>query len=415
MDNVTHSLIGLIVGESAATHARLQGLSQTTRRTALLTVALVGSNTPDLDLLWSLRTSARSSLDYMLWHRGYTHTVLGCLALALMVYAGTELILRCQRHSPSLQDRLLLLGTAVLATVLHLAMDYLNSYGVHAFWPLDSRWQYGDRVFIVEPLYWAAAAPLFVRLRSMGSRLLFGSAILGVIVFGLGTHMVSPLSCLLLGLGFAALVAWGARLQAQHAARLSLSLALAVTAAFALAGWKAGKTAQGLALEYFPQARLIDHVLTPQPVNPMCWDVLLLSTSGDEFVARHAVLSLAPAVVAAAQCPFSRPVPHAAPWTPLSLPASAGVHWMGQVTLSRSMLKRLSARDCDAAAFLLFARAPFIASGLLGTVLGDLRFDRDGEAAEFEVPASQDIAAPAGNGCRRAAPWSAPRADLLRP
>lgn len=77
MDNVTHTLVGLIVGESAATHARPRerGLSIQTRRTALMAVAVVGSNSPDLDLLVSLRGSSAGNLDYMLWHRGYTHTL----------------------------------------------------------------------------------------------------------------------------------------------------------------------------------------------------------------------------------------------------------------------------------------------------------------------------------------------------
>ena len=33
-------------------------------------------------------------------------------------------------------------------TLLHLGMDFLNSYGVHPFWPIQNRWVYGDSVFI---------------------------------------------------------------------------------------------------------------------------------------------------------------------------------------------------------------------------------------------------------------------------
>ena len=96
MDNVTHTLVGLIVGGAAAAHSvpREGGLPSQIRRTALLSVALLGSNSPDLDLLVSFGGSSAGNLDYMLWHRGYTHTVLGCAALTLLLYAATELVLR---------------------------------------------------------------------------------------------------------------------------------------------------------------------------------------------------------------------------------------------------------------------------------------------------------------------------------
>src|SRR4029453_7993236 len=36
----------------------------------------------------------------------------------------------------------------------HLALDALNSYGVHPFYPADNRWYFGDAVFILEPWLW---------------------------------------------------------------------------------------------------------------------------------------------------------------------------------------------------------------------------------------------------------------------
>lgn len=428
MDNVTHTLIGLIVGETAAAKGREGGLPADTRRTAVLAVALVGSNAPDLDLLVSLRPSAHRYLDYVLWHRGYTHTVLGCLALVLLLYACTELVLYLKRLAPSREDRLLLFGTAAIATALHLAMDYLNSYGVHAFWPVDAGWQYGDRVFIIEPLYWAAAAPLFLLLRAALSRLLFGFAMIGVIAMGLVTHMMSGFSCVVLGSAFIGLAALGSRLRPAHAARLSLLLALAVTAAFCWAGRDARGIAESLRATYFPHDRLLDPVLTPQPANPLCWDLLLLTTRGEDYIALHAVLSLTPRVLEADRCALARPETHTAPMTPVLAPDTASVHWIGQMTLSRSLLARAVAADCDAAAFMLFARAPFLASRAatasprVGTgtgtgptsVLGDLRFDRGGESEQFQVPLAAPSSESGAPACRRAAPWDAPRADLFQ-
>jgi inner membrane protein len=420
VDNVTHTLVGLIVGESAAAHAvpRERGLSIQTRRTALMAVAVLGSNSPDLDLLVSFRGSSASNLGYMLWHRGYTHTLLGCAALALLLYAATDIVLRMRRLAPSRADRLLLLGTAVLATALHLAMDYLNSYGVHPFWPMDNHWRYGDRVFIVEPLYWVAAAPLWWGLRTAASRLLFVLAVVGVIVLGLATGMMSGLSCFALAVGFLLLAAGGARLSARSAARMSVVLGLAVTCAFALAGRDAAQRAESLALVNFPHDRLLDHVLTPQPANPLCWDLWLLETSGARYVARHAVLSLGATFLPAVECAAARPAPHTAPRVAVAARDTSAAQWLGETSVPGALLKGMAAANCEAGAFMLFARAPFVAADAQGAVLGDLRFDRGRERGSFEVPLSaRQVSDDAGDSrtCRRAAPWIAPRADLLGP
>jgi inner membrane protein len=120
LDNVTHTLIGLIAGEAVINHSRPsdQGLPANVRRTLLVTVAVIGSNSPDLDLLFTLRGFANSDLNYVLWHRGYTHTVIGCLALGLLLYGGAELWLYARRLQASPHDRALLLGTAIFTRPL---------------------------------------------------------------------------------------------------------------------------------------------------------------------------------------------------------------------------------------------------------------------------------------------------------
>jgi hypothetical protein len=213
----------------------------------------------------------------------------------------------------------------------------------------------------VEPLYWVAAAPLWWGLRRAASRLLFALAVAGVVVLGLAIGMMSGLSCCALAVGFLLLAAGGSKLSPRSAARVSVVLGLAVTCAFALAGREAAQRAQGLARANFPDDRLLDRVLTPQPADPLCWDLWLLEASGDRYVARHAVLSLGPPFLPAGGCALAEPVPHTAPRVAVAARDTPAVRWLGETFVSDSLLKGVVAANCKAAAFMLFARAPFIA------------------------------------------------------
>ena len=86
MDNFTHSLIGVLVGETIArtTQPTRDGLPQQQRRNLLVTLMAVGSNLPDLDFLYSAVTG--NKLDYLLEHRGHTHTVVGALITAALMF-----------------------------------------------------------------------------------------------------------------------------------------------------------------------------------------------------------------------------------------------------------------------------------------------------------------------------------------
>ncbi|HEY2401635.1 MAG TPA: metal-dependent hydrolase, partial [Steroidobacteraceae bacterium] len=140
MDNLTHSLIGMVAGEAVArlTPASKGGLGVEARRGMLVTLATVGGNLPDLDLVLTYRGFVRDKLGYLLEHRGYTHTVLGCLVLATLMFAAAEGWARYRRLSMTRNDHLTLAAVAVFGTLLHLGMDALNSYGVHPLWPFYS-------------------------------------------------------------------------------------------------------------------------------------------------------------------------------------------------------------------------------------------------------------------------------------
>ncbi|MDB6087938.1 MAG: Membrane-bound metal-dependent hydrolase [Gammaproteobacteria bacterium] len=413
MDNLTHSLIGLIAGESIAraTPASRGGLAPDVRRGIFVTLAVVGGNLPDLDLLYSFRGVTHDKLGYLLQHRGYTHTVLGCVLLAALLYAGTQLWARWKRLTFTRHDRLALAAMALFGTLLHLAMDALNSYGVHPLWPVQNRWFYGDSVFIVEPLYWAAAAPLFFVVRSTTARVIIALALLAALILSAVSQLVSPLWCLGFALLASAFLVLGARTSALTAALTSAAFMVAVTAVFIVDGQFAARRIDSIASASFPADRIIDHVLTPMPMNPLCWDVLLLETAGDRYTVRHGVLANAPALMTAAQCPRMSIDRHTtAPMVKVPAPDSGEIHWLGEFAMSKTRLATLVGMHCEAAALMRFARAPFATELERRWIIGDLRFDREPQLgmAEIELPP------PSSANCPRTVPWTPPRADLIR-
>ena len=75
MDNVTHSLAGLLLAESMTRlRARRTTGESPNRLGAVVAISsIVAANLPDADLFYSGIGGDR--LRYMLHHRGYTHTV----------------------------------------------------------------------------------------------------------------------------------------------------------------------------------------------------------------------------------------------------------------------------------------------------------------------------------------------------
>jgi inner membrane protein len=290
-------------------------------------------------------------------------------------------------------------------------MDFLNSYGVHPFWPVENAWFYGDSVFIVEPLYWAAAAPLVFVLRSKVARVVIALALLAGLILG----FVSSLVPVIPRVGFMALtlvlLVIGSRTSARTAAIASAVAMLVVTAAFITGGQLAARRIGTIAATDFPADRLIDHVLTPGPMNPLCWDVLLLETHGDRYTVRHGVLSNAPVSMPASRCPtvFGNQST-TVPLRRVSAPESAGMHWFGEFEMSKTDLAQIVAGNCNAAALMQFARAPFVAELERRWVIGDLRFERGRGGGMADIDIGPDSPGP----CPKSAPWTPPRAELLQ-
>ncbi|MEP7312410.1 MAG: metal-dependent hydrolase [Pseudomonadota bacterium] len=418
MDNLTHTLIGIIAGETVARCRRQdeRGLPEPARRNVLLTMGAVGGNLPDLDLLWSYGGDGPANLGYLLQHRGHTHTVIGCAALALLLYLAVLAWLRLRHHVASRGDRLLFAGMATLAVFLHLGMDALNSYGVHPWWPVQNDWLYGDSVFIVEPLYWIAAAPLLFVLRTWPARIALGAAVLVAMAAGVVLHRSEPGWAAGIVLLTAGLVATGRLRTARTAALTSTVTTAMITLLFVIAGSVASRRVEAIAAQNFPGDTTLDQVLTPAPTNPLCWDVLLVQTGGGRYVVRHGQLALGPAP-RPDRCPrVLAGQGSTAPLTPVQAAATADMYWLGEFTMPVGTLAVLAKQYCTAYELLQFARAPFATESMQRWIIGDMRFDREAGPGMAEIELTgQAQTTGAVSRCEHRVPWVPPRASLLSP
>lgn len=133
MDNVTHSLAGLMM-------ARVSG-----RRAAMMVIA---ANLPDIDIVsW-----AGGTLTYLEAHRGLTHSLAAAPILALLL----ALLFR-ERNWQSYV-------ACLLGVLSHLVLDWTNIYGIRLMVPFSGNWLHLDITDVVDPwillmLLLAIAAP----------------------------------------------------------------------------------------------------------------------------------------------------------------------------------------------------------------------------------------------------------------
>lgn len=408
MDNITHTIVGTLIGEAAArvAPAERSTLPATTRRNMCVTLAAIGSNLPDTDLLYSF---FGGKLNYLLHHRGHTHTILIALLLGAAVLAITRWWLRRRGLQASSQDYALLAGVLLFTPLLHIAMDFTNNYGVHPFWPLDNRWFYGDSVFIIEPLLWAACAPLAFIFKTRVARFAVLMLMAAAIALAFFSGMVPPGLAAAYALLVAGMLLIGQRASNDVALAAAVTMWLGVTAMFVFSAQVARARVDAIVAHQFPASTQLDRIVTPMPVNPACWEVKLLQKEGHNAVLRRAMLTLAPSWLSAERCPTrSLDSEVTAPLVPVPAADSAQLKWYGQTSTPIERLAELAASNCQAAGALRFIRLPWLANVGGKLVLGDLRYDNEPELgfAEIEIDGS--------SACPRFVPkWIEPRRDLL--
>jgi inner membrane protein len=404
LDNVTHTLVGALLGETAARNAP-QATSDrhaAVRRMMFLAVMVVGSNLPDSDLLYSLGSDDK--LPYLLEHRGHTHTVVGALIASMVMLIVCRVWQRLRDTSMTSRDWVWLTALAFVAPLLHVAMDALNSYGVHPWWPVDNRWFYGDAVFIVEPLFWAAAAPLVFLLKSYVGRGFVVLCLVAALYLAFSTGIVAFGSIVTYGVLAVTMLALGRFAAPRAALAAALGVCAAIGIGFAVAGHQAVARVDAAAAQLAGWTTL-DRVLTPLPMNPFCWEVILVQAQGDRYALRRASAS----ITASSRCPtLVGDQTITAPLQTIAAPGTPFVRWGGEIVASREGLRRMAATSCEVAAFLRFARAPWFSENAQRRFVGDLRFDRETELGFAELDVTRSSRCPS-----YVPPWTPPRQDLI--
>lgn len=407
MDNLTHSVVGLAVGEFI--HRSLPEEPETERhrlrRRLLLASCWLASNFPDLDIV--LTPLLPAPLGYLLHHRGHTHTVLYALPQVLLIGALIWLLWPSARRLLK-ESAVARKGFALALAIgigLHLCMDYLNSYGIHPFHPYDSRWFFGDMVFILEPLFWVAfGIPFAMTIERRWLRIVLIASLIALpLFFTTKGFLLWTSLALLVIVAFA--LGW-----MQHAAgrRGAAGLILAAAVGIGFVGVQSFASSQArLAVAQYlrnqaPANDFLDAAMTPFPTNPLCWMFVSIESneSAGSYRLHRGLLSLAPAALPVTACPagFSDSAQRreATPAIAILLEEQGDLR----------TLRELRNGNCYFAAWLRFARAPLVHEN----EASDLRFSSS-PRGNFTTMNFEDFK---NRECPRHVPgWGFPRQDLL--
>jgi inner membrane protein len=156
MDNLTHTLVGLMLAR-ASTRADPSG-DPSGNRTHTTGMMMIAANIPDVDAVSMLG----GGLTYIEYHRSYTHSLafapLMALIAPLLIFAIFRTRITARTYALSL--------AGVLS---HLLLDWTNVYGIRLFLPFSSRVLRLDITDVIDPWIWlmlllAVAAPALARL-----------------------------------------------------------------------------------------------------------------------------------------------------------------------------------------------------------------------------------------------------------
>jgi inner membrane protein len=353
MDNLTHSLVGVLVAET--TWQLQPDKAKKNLRPLLWFASIVANNFPDLDMLYAPITSGR--LGYLLHHRGHTHTLVGGLLQSLFLAVFFYWIAKRQEYSKRQTFSLLLM--VFLGPVIHIFLDFLNSYGVHPFWPWNNHWFYGDVLFILEPWLWLTLLPLLL-FNDFKRSIKITGGILTTVTFGLiwftGFIPWTISSLMTLFFGFYGITT--SFIGLKWRLRILWGMTIIILTTFSLASYSAKRiVSQKLNAEY-PLNTIEDMVLSPLPANPICWRYISVEKNATDYHSNQGLVSILPKIMPLKDC------------------SNSDLFKDGHYQYPLSDLKKLS-NNCLAKAYFIFTRVPYVEKIHNKTLLNDIRFLRN--------------------------------------
>lgn len=147
MDNLTHSLIGAMLGQLGL--KKKSGLAMPT--------VIIAANLPDIDA-----SCVIYGIESLAMRRGITHGPLAMLLLPFLLWAAMLGFDQWQsRRGKRPATRLpvhkgWLLAIAYIGCLSHPLFDWMNVYGIRLLEPFSSTWFYGDTLFIIDLWLWIA-------------------------------------------------------------------------------------------------------------------------------------------------------------------------------------------------------------------------------------------------------------------
>jgi len=146
MDNITHTLVGLMLSRA--------GLNRGEKGASV--AIMLAANAPDMDTF----NFFNDNLAYLQVHRGYTHALVFAPLVALLPLL---LVKAFTRTKLTMLTALTYIG-CLLAVFSHLLLDWTNVYGVRLMLPFNAKWYRLDSTDIIDPvilgiLLLAVAAP----------------------------------------------------------------------------------------------------------------------------------------------------------------------------------------------------------------------------------------------------------------
>ena len=152
MDNLAHGLAGLVMG-------RMFPVQHWGRW--VLPTAAIAANLPDFEALF---VYINDKPNYLMQHRAWSHSAIGVVFesvfLAIVVWAivnGHAV----RNENASIRWRWPF-AVCVSGAVLHVFMDWWNTYGIRPLYPISKTWLYADLAFIIDPWMWWLLASAFL-------------------------------------------------------------------------------------------------------------------------------------------------------------------------------------------------------------------------------------------------------------